>query len=93
MGVHGIGSSSAHNVRRTMEAKTPSPKGDGTSPRPQKTGATQTQNEPEAITVAERSFFEKLFPEAAPEIRSYAAYQNNGLKKGTMVGTMIDRKG
>ncbi|MBW7886948.1 MAG: hypothetical protein H3C35_01130 [Bacteroidetes bacterium] len=47
----------------------------------------------EVITPEEKKYFEKLFPDATEEIRSYAAYSPGGMKKHVALGTIIDARG
>jgi hypothetical protein len=46
-----------------------------------------------ALSNEEKRFFEKLFPNAIAEIRSYQVYQHNGLKSTPELGKLIDLKG
>jgi hypothetical protein len=45
------------------------------------------------LTPDETEFFEKLYPEAAGEIRSYPTYSRSGATQEARLGSMIDRKG
>lgn len=45
------------------------------------------------VTGEEKQFFEGLFPQAAPTIRSYSGYSVSGQKTQVSLGTIIDAKG
>jgi len=45
-----------------------------------------------ALSNEEKLFFEKLFPNAVAEIRSYQVYQRQGLKSTSELGKLIDVK-
>lgn len=45
------------------------------------------------LTQAETEFFEKLYPDAAGDIRTHVTYGRNGTSTPSILGTLIDRKG
>lgn len=47
----------------------------------------------DVVTGEEKQFFESLFPQAAPSIRSYSGYAVNGQRTQVSLGTIIDAKG
>jgi hypothetical protein len=47
----------------------------------------------EVVTSEEKQFFEGLFPQAAPSIRSYSGYSVSGQRTQVSLGTIIDAKG
>jgi len=54
----------------------------------------QKENQPtDVVTGEEKQFFEGLFPQAAPSIRSYSGYSVNGQRTQVSLGTIIDAKG
>ena len=48
---------------------------------------------PAALTQPERDFFERLFPEAAEEVRTYNPYQRERSQIAVKLGTLVDRRG
>ncbi len=55
--------------------------------------ATKNQNDDVLLTNDERKFFEKLYPQAANDVRAYHAYRRDGSRVAVTTGTLIDRKG
>jgi len=73
-----------HTARAALPAKEKHHAGDETQP---------SGDGRQVLTQAETEYFEKLFPHAASEIRSYATYRRNGESAAITVGSLIDRKG
>ena len=53
----------------------------------------QPNQKNEIVTGEEKQFFEGLFPQAAPTIRSYSGYSVSGQRTQVSLGTIIDAKG
>ena len=45
------------------------------------------------LTRAEQSYFEELFPSAAPELKAYSLYKQDGSRTDSSLGSVVDRKG
>jgi hypothetical protein len=60
---------------------------------PQSAPVQKTSGADALLTPEEKQFFEKLYPEAAPEIHSYPTYGRSGATAEPRLGSMIDRKG
>lgn len=58
-----------------------------------RTGETKQALSPAALTQPEQAFFERLFPDAADEVRSYNPYQRDQASPTVKLGTIIDRRG
>ncbi len=56
--------------------------------------AQSKQTSPSAtLTRAEQTYFEELFPTAAPELQAYTLYKQDGSRSASSLGTVVDRKG
>ncbi len=53
----------------------------------------QGNQKADVVTNEEKQFFEGLFPQAAPSIRSYSGYAVTGQRTQVSLGTIIDAKG
>jgi len=52
------------------------------------------QTSPSAtLTRDEQTYFEELFPTAAPELEAYSLYRQDGSRSASSLGTVVDRKG
>ncbi len=51
------------------------------------------QQPAEIVTNEEKQYFEGLFPQSAPTIRSYSGYSVGGQRTQVSLGTIIDAKG
>ncbi len=60
---------------------------EGKAPQAEQTSPSAT------LTRAEQSYFEELFPTAAPELQAYTLYKQDGSRSASSLGTVVDRKG
>lgn len=59
----------------------------------QKNVSASKRSELTSVSVEEKSFFAKLYPDSKNEINNYHFYSKNGKLQGYSVGSLLDRRG